>query len=540
MLPAAAVHGVGRAGLGAAGPRRAHRQVPARRRPADSRGASPHFARYVGRHRTEHAARVVEAVATAADGLGTSPLAVACAWARDRPGVSAVVVGARDRAQLLGSLAAEDLVLPAEIRSALDDVSARVGAESEPPAARRTRVPACRTSSPSSARRASGRVSGRRSPRSWRGRDHRARRRDGAGAGRAAPGDRPARRPAGDQLRRRRPALRRGRTAGARRRSRPAGRPGWPTRSGDGAADALLRRPVAAAGAAGRRGRAGRPAGQGGRPGRLAGTTRAAAGRWSTGRWPGSPGTGTPPRRVAVVADGVRAGSGSTPTPAIGGGDRRRRRRPGGRPGGLGRAVGRPARAGRGGVRHRRGPGPAGPTGEAAGRRTAVEGGRHATWTTCRPARCRSPPRTGSACSPAAPAPARAAPSPPIVALCRKVEATIALAAPTGRAAKRLEELAGNNATTMHRLLGARPAARTGRAGGRPGSMFDQDADNPIEADVVVVDEASMLDVELAAALIDGAARRHPPGDRRRPGAAAVDRAGPGARRPDRQRARSR
>ncbi|HEY4991699.1 MAG TPA: AAA family ATPase, partial [Nakamurella sp.] len=41
-----------------------------------------------------------------------------------------------------------------------------------------------------------------------------------------------------------------------------------------------------------------------------------------------------------------------------------------------------------------------------------------------------------------------------IVALCRTVNASIALAAPTGRAAKRLEELAGNNATTVHRLLG--------------------------------------------------------------------------------------
>ena len=92
--------------------------------PADSRGASPHFTRYVGRYRTEQAARIVEAVATAAEGLGTSPLAVACAWVRDRSAVTSVVIGARDRAQLLGSLAAEDIALPAEIRSALDDVSA--------------------------------------------------------------------------------------------------------------------------------------------------------------------------------------------------------------------------------------------------------------------------------------------------------------------------------------------------------------------------------------------------------------------------------
>ncbi|WP_026315860.1 aldo/keto reductase [Actinokineospora enzanensis] len=92
--------------------------------PADSRGASATLARYVERHRTERAARIVQAVVTAADGLGTSPLAVALAWVRDRPGVVAPVVGARDAAQLRGSLAAEELTLPAAIRSALDDVSA--------------------------------------------------------------------------------------------------------------------------------------------------------------------------------------------------------------------------------------------------------------------------------------------------------------------------------------------------------------------------------------------------------------------------------
>jgi aryl-alcohol dehydrogenase-like predicted oxidoreductase len=91
--------------------------------PADSRGASPHLAPYVEHHRTERAARIVQAVATAADGLGTSPLAVALAWVRDRPGVIAPVVGARDTGQLSGSLAAEDLTLPAAIRAALDDVS---------------------------------------------------------------------------------------------------------------------------------------------------------------------------------------------------------------------------------------------------------------------------------------------------------------------------------------------------------------------------------------------------------------------------------
>jgi len=92
--------------------------------PADSRGASSTYAGYVEQHRTERAARIVEAVATAAEGLGTSPLVVALAWVRDRPGVVAPVVGARDTGQLTGSLAVEDITLPPAINAALDDVSA--------------------------------------------------------------------------------------------------------------------------------------------------------------------------------------------------------------------------------------------------------------------------------------------------------------------------------------------------------------------------------------------------------------------------------
>ncbi len=92
--------------------------------PADSRGASPHFERFVGRFLDDHSAGVVEAVAIAADGLGVSPLAVSLAWVRDRPGVAAPVVGARTVGQLTGSLQADELTLPAEIRRALDDVSA--------------------------------------------------------------------------------------------------------------------------------------------------------------------------------------------------------------------------------------------------------------------------------------------------------------------------------------------------------------------------------------------------------------------------------
>ncbi|WP_286899216.1 aldo/keto reductase [Thermocrispum sp.] len=92
--------------------------------PPNSRGADPGYAGYVDHHRNDRASRIVEAVATAAEGLGTSPLAVALAWVRDRDLVAAPIVGARDTAQLAASLAAEELELPAEITAALDDVSA--------------------------------------------------------------------------------------------------------------------------------------------------------------------------------------------------------------------------------------------------------------------------------------------------------------------------------------------------------------------------------------------------------------------------------
>ncbi|MCX2950222.1 aldo/keto reductase [Lentzea sp. NEAU-D7] len=92
--------------------------------PPDSRGASTHFAGYVEQHRNDRASRIVQAVSTAAEGLGTSALCVALAWVRDRPGVVSPVVGARDTNQLLASLEAEELTLPPAIRAALDDVSA--------------------------------------------------------------------------------------------------------------------------------------------------------------------------------------------------------------------------------------------------------------------------------------------------------------------------------------------------------------------------------------------------------------------------------
>lgn len=92
--------------------------------PADSRGASPHLRGFVEPYLTGQARSVVEAVATAAEGLDRSPVEVALAWARDTDGVASAVVGARTPAQLRGSLAAADLELPAQIRDALDEITA--------------------------------------------------------------------------------------------------------------------------------------------------------------------------------------------------------------------------------------------------------------------------------------------------------------------------------------------------------------------------------------------------------------------------------
>ena len=93
-------------------------------RPADSRAASPHFELFVSRYLDPRCSAIVESVVTAADGLGVSPLEVALAWVRDRPGVVAPILGARSVGQLLGALQVEEITLPAEISRALDDVSA--------------------------------------------------------------------------------------------------------------------------------------------------------------------------------------------------------------------------------------------------------------------------------------------------------------------------------------------------------------------------------------------------------------------------------
>ena len=87
-----------------------------------------------------------------------------------------------------------------------------------------------------------------------------------------------------------------------------------------------------------------------------------------------------------------------------------------------------------------------------------------------------------------------------LVALAERAGRSVALAAPTGRAAKRLEELCSTPASTLHRLLGAQPRTRGDEVSFAGG--FARNRDWPLDEDVVVVDEASMLDVELANALL--------------------------------------
>jgi exodeoxyribonuclease V alpha subunit len=78
-----------------------------------------------------------------------------------------------------------------------------------------------------------------------------------------------------------------------------------------------------------------------------------------------------------------------------------------------------------------------------------------------------------------------------VVTLATAKQATVVLVAPTGRAAKRLAELTGHEACTVHRLLEL-----------QPGGEAKYDRENPLDADLVVVDEASMMDVILANKLI--------------------------------------
>ncbi len=75
-----------------------------------------------------------------------------------------------------------------------------------------------------------------------------------------------------------------------------------------------------------------------------------------------------------------------------------------------------------------------------------------------------------------------------ILMILKKMKASYRLAAPTGRAAKRMREATGGDASTLHRLLEFNPK----------GGKFQRDFENPLEEQVVIVDETSMLDIVLA------------------------------------------
>ena len=83
-----------------------------------------------------------------------------------------------------------------------------------------------------------------------------------------------------------------------------------------------------------------------------------------------------------------------------------------------------------------------------------------------------------------------------ILALFGRMQLRCLLAAPTGRAAKRLTEVTGEEASTIHRLLEAGIDPHTGKM------YFARDEENPLKADVIIVDEMSMVDIQLFHSLL--------------------------------------
>lgn len=83
-----------------------------------------------------------------------------------------------------------------------------------------------------------------------------------------------------------------------------------------------------------------------------------------------------------------------------------------------------------------------------------------------------------------------------ILSMYAKMGLSCLLAAPTGRAAKRLSEVTGEDASTIHRLLGAGIDPHTGDL------VFTKDEENPLRADAVIVDEMSMVDIQLLYSLL--------------------------------------
>ena len=84
-----------------------------------------------------------------------------------------------------------------------------------------------------------------------------------------------------------------------------------------------------------------------------------------------------------------------------------------------------------------------------------------------------------------------------ITMLLREMGYIVALAAPTGRAAKRIKESTGYRGYTIHRLLEASIDEKKDEV------VFRRNQDNPIEADAIIIDEASMIDVELMSRLLE-------------------------------------
>jgi len=82
-----------------------------------------------------------------------------------------------------------------------------------------------------------------------------------------------------------------------------------------------------------------------------------------------------------------------------------------------------------------------------------------------------------------------------ILTLFERLGLSTALTAPTGRAAKRMSETCGREAATIHRLLETQFDEHTGQL------VFTHDEDDPLEYDAVIVDETSMVDITLMAAL---------------------------------------
>lgn len=78
-----------------------------------------------------------------------------------------------------------------------------------------------------------------------------------------------------------------------------------------------------------------------------------------------------------------------------------------------------------------------------------------------------------------------------IIRIARTMGQRILLAAPTGRAAKRMTETTGRESKTIHRLLEYSPG------GGLSGSGFKRDETNPLDADLIIIDEVSMVDTLL-------------------------------------------